>query len=390
MVRPQHIILAIESSRAYGRGCLLGIAGYARTHRNWHLMHLERGLDEDLSPLVSQCGGDGVIARIDNDRVATAIDELAIPTVDLRGVFEPSYGVTLDTDHEQCAKLAADHLLFRGFRNLAFCGYEQLQFSDRRESYFRQYLSNYAMDVSVFRADSIAGGSDDTLAHEARGEVEEPRIAEWLKSLSKPLGVFACNDVRGRQVLAACGIAGLKVPDEVAVVGVDNDEVLCELANPPMSSIEPDTHRLGRRGAELLHCMLAGEAVASEQPPVPPRRLVIRGSSDVMAVDDPELAHALRYIRDHASEGINVAMVVDEVAVSRSVLERRFQQLLNRTPKDEIERVQIEHVQHMLLETDWPLERIATMAGYATAAHMCTVFRRRVGETPGQYRQRAN
>lgn len=387
--RIPHVLLLIESSRAYGRGCLTGIAAYLRAHGPWHVLHLERGLQEDVPPVIRGQRIDGVIARMENPRIARSVARLGAPTVDLRGSVMPERGVTLDTDPRACAEMAIAHFRERGFRDLAWCGYPGVDFSDRRRQWFVSSAIAAGLDPAIYNPPVRQGGKGGTLSREARGELDEPQIAAWLTGLRRPVGVFACNDVRGRQVVRAAAMTGLRVPDEVAVLGVDNDEVICDLANPPLSSIEPDTYGLGFEGAAALAMLMGGEVSSERKLLVPPRRIAVRRSTDVLAVDDVQVAEALRFIRAHACEGIGVEKVVGGLSISRATLERRFRSVIGRSPRQEIERVRYDRIRLLLAETRYTLDRIAPMAGYRTAAHLVTAFSRRAGCTPGEFRRRA-
>jgi LacI family transcriptional regulator len=201
-----------------------------------------------------------------------------------------------------------------------------------------------------------------------------------------PLGLVACNDDRGRQVLEACREAGLHVPEQIAVVGVDNDELLCELSDPPLSSVEPDTRRIGYEAAALLDRMMQGERPPAAPLFVPPKSVVTRRSTDVLAIDDREVAQAVRFIRDHACEGINVEDLLREVPLARVTLKRRFERLLGRSAKAEIMRLQLEKVKQLLTETDLNQAEIARLAGFRHLEYMSAAFHERTGQTAGQYR----
>jgi LacI family transcriptional regulator len=386
-MKQKRVILLVESSRAYGRGCLLGVASYVRAHGHWKVLHMERRAAERVPSLLTRWNGDGMLTRVENQRTADALARLHLPMVDLRGRFRPPGGVAIVTDPLQCARLAVDHFLARGFRHFAFCGYPGIDFSDERDACWRECLAAKGNSVSSY-VPTRRQRSEDTTARETRGELDERRIADWLLTLPQPLAVFACNDARGRQVLAACQLARLAVPEQVAVLGVDNDEVICELSDPPLSSIEPDTHRIGYEGAALLDRLMAGRRPSACGVSIPPLGIAARRSSDVMAVDDPDVAAALHHIRDHACEGLRVSQVVSTLSISRATLERRFTQVVGRTPAAEVERVRMNHARLLLVETDYKLRTIATLVGYSTDAQFVTAFRRHTGHTPGEFRAR--
>jgi LacI family transcriptional regulator len=384
----KRVMLLIESSRAYGRGCLLGVAAYVRSHGRWSILHIERGLTENVPKFLKSWKGDGVIARIENEKIAKAVAELGVPAVDLRGSHRPAQGAMLDTDPRIVTRMAAEHFLHIGFRNFAYIGFPGVDFSERRLAAYKEYLNSRGMDVCVFAPHPQVQQSTDVLGWEARGELEGASIAEWLQSLPRPIAVFACNDIRGRQIIDACGPSGLRVPEDVAIIGVDDDEVICELSNPPLSSVQPDTLRLGYEGAALLDAMMSGQPVPEETILVPPKGISHRLSSEAAAVDDQEVAAAMQLIREHAFEGVTVQEIVNRLNVSRSTLERRFHSAFCRTPAMEIERIRMSRAKLLLMETRYKLSRIAVMTGYGTASQFATAFKRYTRLTPGEFRKK--
>jgi LacI family transcriptional regulator len=388
-MRPRRVILLIESSREPGRDCLLGIAAYIRNHGVWQILHLENGIADELPNVVKSWKGDGVISRNNNEKMARSVAQLRLPVVDLRGAHPTPGCAMLCTDPQACAQLAAEHFLSRGFRHFAFCGYPGVSFSDQRCDHFVRYLGASGHDVAVFRIPGRRPLVSDMRVQEVGGELAETRLVNWLKTLASPVAVFACNDIRGRQVLAACATAGLAVPDEVAVLGVDNDEVICGLSQPPLSSIQQNAFQLGYEGAAILDGMMAGTAAPGLPILIAPQGLSNRLSSDVSAVEDPEVAAAVRYIRDHACTGGTVEDMVRDLMVSRTSLERHFLKTLGRSPKAEMERVRFERARQLLAETPYKLERIAAMLGFCTPAQFATAFKRYNGCTPSDYRTRS-
>jgi len=385
--KQRRVILLIESSRAYGRGCLLGIGAFVRNQGFWRTLHVELRIDDDLPDVVRNWHCDGVMTRLENEKTLQAVLKLGVPIVDLRSASPPPGGASIFTDPESCARLAVEHFLDRGFRNFGFIGFPGLDYSDRRCECFVRQLSELGHETLVFGRPFPSPKPGGMAVEETRGEILKCPIAKWVLKLPKPVAVFACNDVRGRQVLDACHHAGVIAPEEVAVLGVDNDEVVCGLSMPPLSSIRPNTFQMGYEGAALLDALMRGEAPPEAPILIPPCDVVVRRSSDVLALEDPELTAALRLIRDRACEGIDVGDILKNVAVSRATLERRFQQTLGRSPKEEIVRGRIDRAKHLLTETPYKLQRIAVMTGYQTAAQFTLAFKRRTGLTPGQYRR---
>jgi LacI family transcriptional regulator len=226
------------------------------------------------------------------------------------------------------------------------------------------------------------------VTRESAGSRHLLELGNWLKRLPKPVGILACNDTRGRQVLDACAATDLAVPEEVAVVGVDNDEVLCDLADPPLSSIQPDAMRIGFEGAAALDRMIrTNRRVPRRVRLIAPRQLVVRRSSDVLAVNDSVVSSAMKIIQRDAYRGLNVEKLLDQMTVSRATLERRFERLLGRSPKDEILRLRLSKVRELLAETDYTLAEIADDTGFNTAAHLSVAFKKEMASSPGEYRK---
>jgi LacI family transcriptional regulator len=390
------VALLIESSRAYGRGLLRGIARYVRGEPQWSVLQQERALGDAPPDWLTREGLDGILARVESPALAECVRTLGVPAVDLRGL-RPLAGVpVITTDEAAVARLAAEHLIERGFRQFAFCGFGGADYSMARMRQFTGYVEAAGHPVATYESPLLGLGVDTS--HIESGAVPRHReLAEWLRSLPKPIGIMACNDIRGRQVLDACREAGIDVPDEIAVIGVDNDDVLCDLSDPPMSSVIPDTGRIGFEAAALLDRMMGGQPAPAQPILIDPVGVITRRSTDVLAVEDPQVAAALRFIREHACDGINVEAVLDHLAravgtgggpVSRSTLDRRFHQTLGRSAKEEILRVRLARVRQLLRETDEPLSNIAAMVGIGHTEHLSVLFKRTTGETPGTFRRR--
>lgn len=381
--RVKRVLLLIESSRGYGRACLQGVADYCRLHGQWRVVHVERSLSERLPENIASWRADGVISRTETKEIAQSIRKLNLPTVDLRGAFQLERGVVFDTDSTECGRMAATHFYDLGIRNLAFCGYAGINYSDQRGNAYENRAHALGCQTYTF---STPHDQYDTSAMELMGERDDEGLIQWISKLPHPTGIFACNDVRARQVLAACEATGVLVPEDIAVLGVDNDELICELTSPPLSSIEPDAQRIGREGAECLNRLMSGESPERRLILIPPKRVVSRVSSDMVATNDREVAAALRYIRDEACNGITVEDVAGRIQLSRSSLDRRFKNLVNRSVKAEIERVRINKALLMLQETDLKVSAIADWVAYSSSAKFIEAFKRVVGTTPGQYR----
>jgi LacI family transcriptional regulator len=216
-------------------------------------------------------------------------------------------------------------------------------------------------------------------------------MTSWLVRLPKPLGVFASTDLLGRRILEACLRARIEVPDTIAVVGVDNDETLCELAAPPLSSVDANHYGVGYEAAGLLARLMRGGSPPTSRVLIQPAELVVRASSERWAVSDPEVARALGLIHAGPDDALRTALhvedVVRQVPLSRRTLERRFHQVVGHSIYDEILRARVNRAQHLLSATTWPIKRIALETGFSYPEHLAAVFKTRVGRSPTQYRR---
>jgi LacI family transcriptional regulator len=289
-------------------------------------------------------------------------------------------------DDHAVGAAAAAHFLERGFRHFAFVGHTDHAYSTRRERGFAESLRMAGHSPACFRE---AGRFDP------RGRVWalDPRLSRWVRALPKPVGLFACNDVWGCQLSEACRQSEVAVPEEVAILGVDNDDLLCELARPSLSSVAVPGEAIGFEAAALLDRMLSrgpGEArPGTRKPPLllPPRQVVTRRSSDILAVDDPYVAEALGVIRRRAGRAMSVDDVVDLVPLSRRSLERRFRSCLGRGVWEEIRRVQLERAKELLAGTELPMSAVAAAAGFSESKQLSVVFRQETRMTPTAFRR---
>jgi len=370
------IALLIETSNAYGRGLLRGIVSYIREHRPWSLYLSEHNRGDRPPDWLPHWKGHGIIARIENSQIAEALRPLELPMVDVSAARLIPSLPWFETDDGAIAHLAAEHLMERGFKHFAYAGDDRFNWSKWRCEHFHNCIQAAGRECFIYKASKhLAGGQNvvDDLAH-------------WIRGLPKPLGIMACYDLRGQQVLDACRRLRVAAPDEVAVIGVDNDDLLCELSDPPLSSVIPNTHRTGYEAARLLDEMMAGKKAKGETHLIPPLGIATRQSTDVLAIDDRNVARAVHFIRQNACEGIQVKDVLKAVPHSRRLLESQFRKLFGRTPHQEILRVKLNRVKQLLLETDLSLEQIAERAGFAHVEYLSVAFRRELGLPPSKFR----
>lgn len=376
--RPR-VALIVEMSGVYGRQILEGVAQYQRTHQPWSVFLEQRELRAPPPPWLLRRPWDGIVCRSTTPALARAFLRRGIPAVDLNDLYGDLGLPRIGSDMRAIGRLGAEHLLERGFRHFAFCGFSRETWSDGRCEGFGETVRQAGYECAVY--ESAWHGP-----HVPAWDKDQQRLAAWLHSLPTPLGLLACNDLRAQQVLNACHTLEVHVPEEMAVVGVDNEQVLCELCDPPLSSVAPNPERIGYEAAALLDRLMAGAAAPVDALLIPPRAVIARQSSDITRIDDPDVAAALTFIRQNACSGASVEQVVAHVAVSRSILERRFRQHVGHSPQTEIRLVQLKRVKQLLAETDLSLDAIARLAGYLHPEYMSVVFKRTTGATPGQYR----
>jgi LacI family transcriptional regulator len=387
VVKRRRVAVLVESTRAYGRGLSAGIASYLHQHESWTVYWQERGLYDPPPVWLRGWKGDGILARIATPRLAESIRTLRLPTVDLYGWLPGADWPYLRADNARVTRLAADHLLERGFRHLAYCGFKGVNYSEERLPLFRRCIEERGRECHVYQSPR-SPPSAGVAAREQQGLLFPDDLADWLRALPKPVGLLACNDICGQQVLSACREIGLFVPDQVAVLGVDNDEVLCNLSDPPLSSMDLNSAGIGFEAAALLARLLSGSPISSRGILQEPRGIIARRSTDVLAIEDEEIAKAVRLIRARACDGLTVHDLLELCPLSANALERRFTRLLGRTPKAEIIRVRLQRVVELLAEADLSLAAIAARTGFTHPEYLSAVFKEKMGTTPGQYRRR--
>ena len=379
--RRRRVALLVETSNAYARGLLEGVVTYVRKHDPWSLDLPEMRRGEVPRGWLGRWRGDGIVARIENAATARAVASTKLPVVDVSAARHLSHIPWVETDDDAVARLAVEHFVERGFKQFAFCGDSRFNWSRWRCEHFVRRTSEFGATCALFESRRTRRLRDD--GDEAR------RLRRWVTTLPKPIGILACYDIQAQRLLDACRDVDVAVPEEVAVLGVDDDRLLCDLCSPPLSSIVPDAPQAGYVAAELLDRMLRGEKVSADEHRVPPRGVAARQSTDVLAVDDRAVATAVRFIRERACDDIRVDDVLARVPLSRRVLESRFYKLLGRTPHDEILRIKLERVKQLLAETDLKLEAVADRAGFRHVEYLSVVFKRVVGVPPSRWRRQA-
>ena len=374
----KRILLLIPDSYHYIRTIIRGICQQVWPIKSWVLARGD--IRSDSLKAIHQWRPSGVIAHVSTEEIDHRLRELHVPVVNTSGVLTdlpyPSVGI----DNSAVGRMAARHFIERGFRHCAILENPFPAYAKVRAQAFRHELQLAGVtDVSnIVRQyqfpDAWSAGAGD------------PRLLQ-LHDLPKPIGIFTSNDIEAAGLSMWCRQANIRVPEEVAILGCDNDELYCQLCSPPLSSIAMPGERVGREAVALLERLLAGIPAPREPILFRPINLITRQSTDTYPVNDPEVAQALRYIADHAGESITVDDLLAVVPVSRRTLEMHFRQAIGHTPGEEIRRMQLEQAKRLLEDTDMSMAEIAAACGFTTQQHFAFFFRRAIGYTPSAYRR---
>ena len=337
---------------------------------------------------LARLGASGIIGRIQTPAIARVLLSSGLPVIavdltdeQLAGSNPLSKLSEVCADSHSAGRVAAEHLIERGFTSFGFCGYRGRIWSDRRQEGFCERVEENQCSCQVYQP----ARHGRTLPWHR----EEPLVTAWLESLPKPVGIMTCNDIRGRQVIEACLQAGLRVPDDVAVVGVDEDRLLCDLANPPLSSVALNLERAGYRAAELLDGLMSSRVCRPQRILVEAMWVIPRRSTNIQAIEDRHVAAAARFIRDHFRQPITVGDVVAESRISRRSLEIRFQQSLKRSVRQQIQQARLAWSKKLLVETTLSAEKIAELSGFSSLSYMSSVFQRELAMTLTEYRRQS-
>jgi LacI family transcriptional regulator len=375
----RRIALVIETSNQYGRGLLQGVGRFVREHAAWSVTLMEGGRGDGGAAHLAGWSGDGILARVENPRIAAAVARAGVPAVDLSAARLLPGLPWVETDDRAIAELALQHLRERGFTRFAFLADRRFAWSTQRSRHFTALLT--AADLPCT---SHAVATTQPVA-QARAAT-----AAWLQAQQFPLAVFCAYDPLGHHLLEVARSLGIQVPEQLAVLGVDDDAVLCSLGDPPLSSIRPDAEGAGYAAATLLERALSGQTLRPQGHFLQPLGVAERASTDGVAVADPKLRAALALAQARACDGIGIPAMVRAAGLSRQVLDRRCQRVLGRSLKAELDRIRLRRVGELLRATDLPVAEIARRTGFAHPEYLGVCWRRHTGVSPAAWRKLAH
>jgi LacI family transcriptional regulator len=381
MKETKTIILLIETTHSYGRGLLQGIAKYAKHHGPFTFYReapfYGGSSRSKLYSRLKRLNADGIIVR--EPKNLKEIQDLNIPAIISPTRLDSNIPAII-TDAETIGLYAAEHFLKRGFRNFAFCGFNDMPWSVNRNAGFTRIIEKSGFHVDTFNC-TVSDMS--TLSSKTRN-----RLIVWLNSLAKPVGLMTCNDDMGRVILEACKISTLSVPGQIAVVGVDNDDLICDFTDPPLSSVALDSQKAGYDAAKLLDRLMHGEKMNGQVIQHLPSNVVTRLSSDILAINDTDVSEAICFIRQHYKKPITENEVAQAVALSRRHLYKKFMETLGHSVHKEIKNVRIEHICKLLIETDLSISQITQTMEFANMEHLSRYFRKEKGMSPQEFRKK--
>ncbi|MBA2113625.1 AraC family transcriptional regulator [Bremerella alba] len=382
MIQPRkEVALLIETSNEYARGLLDGVVRYMEEYQRWSIFLPEQGRGAKPPKWLKQWNGDGIIARVETPEIAAALKPLNIPIVDVSAARLIPELPWVETDDKAISEMAVEHLLQRGFSHFAFCGDSTFAWSKLREKYFVEALAEHGHGCHVLDLPTGEDGKNSTPKN-------VQKLDRWIERLPQPIGIMSCFDIRGQLLLEACRELEIDVPRQVAVIGVDNDRLLCDLCSPPLSSVIPDSRRTGFEAARMLDFMMKGQTPKEIMKLIPPLGIATRRSTDVLATEDPLVGMAMQFIREHACDGINVGDVLKAVDSTRRILEYRFKQITGQTPHEAIVHQRLDKVRQLLHDTDLSIGDIADRAGFEHVEYMSATFRKKTGLSPTAYRRK--
>lgn len=368
------------------RRVLKGVSRYAMFNPAWHL-RIACGDSRSILPILRKTGIDGAFISIQSDKLVSDLLSMKLPCIALQCLKIPRHFPYLTADSFQAGRIVAEHFLERGFRNFAYYSMSNVIWSKQRMEGFCQRLKEAGYSAGIYNVNATGKSNHDwQIGRTWTKGLEGP--LNWLRSLPKPVGLMACDDGVGYDLIEAAGEAGIKIPEDVAIVGMDNDEALCNSIKPPLSSVEANSEQAGYEAAELLNAIMIGKEEMSLRPILARATCVVtRQSSDILAINDPQVAAAVHFIRTRFNSPIQVSDVVNATSLSRRGLEKKFRTILKCSILDEIMRIRIEHISNLLLKSGMSIDQIAASSTFDSTSHLIRAFKKYKGMPPRTFRK---
>jgi LacI family transcriptional regulator len=377
------VAILVDCSSGWGRRLIRGIANYGLKAGNWQLLVEEKGRDEALHlPPDWQC--DGIIARVNDTKLYNELIATGKPIINISGIHLKDVDLPrVSNDYNASAELALQHFQERGFRNLAYYVQTYRAYKERHRQAFLQAAAARKLDCHVFNSKRPARSH-------TQQESERAELLRWLEALPKPVGIFTWGTHRGRDLIHICNEFNISVPEEVAVLAGDDDDLLCEVCDPPMSGIITPAEQIGHEAAKMLDALMNGQPLEPKSKLLPPTDVHTRLSTDTLAISDPALSQAIRFIREHIRESIQVSDIADEVQLTRRSLERLFTSVIGHSPAKEISNARLKCAKKLLRETALSVADVAAKSGYGSSEYMNKIFKKETGHAPLKYRATIN
>lgn len=379
---PRRVAILLGNELGYCRRVLSGVLRFAGERSDW--LFRDGPPDHELLAALTRWQPDGIIAHLYDRHLAGGLSRIGCPVVSTTDTLPSSEFPLVDVDNRQVGLEAARYFLRRGFRNFGYFGSGTAMFSKQREAGFREQLREAGIDsVSTHHAEFLpkAPGADPWRSVGKRAE-------DWIESLPKPVAIFCSNDLPARRVGEVCNRGGFKIPDEVALLGVDNDTSECRLSTPHLSSIDTPAEGIGYEAARMLAALMEDREMPEEKVFLPPLHVVTRSSTDRLACSHPVVLKSLQFIRDQISSPVNVDIVAQHAGVSRRKLERLFRSELNRSILSVIHETKTAFARELLSSTSLRVSEIADRCGFGNAKRLHSIFRDQTGFSPDAYRKK--
>ncbi len=382
MTPTRRIALLLDRGLSFVRGVIHGVRAYAADKPHWVLR--DGPPRSDLVSGMRDWRPHGIIAGIVLPAVARKLSRMDVPVVDVACTLADLQVPVVDLDHEAAGRLAAEFFLDRKFSHFGFFGSQSAAYSRTQEAAYRQRLSEASFEVVSCYTEFLPD-----LTNAAIWSKSARKAHRWLSQLPRPAAIFCSDDGPARYLADVCEQIGLRVPDDIVLLGSGDDDLECKLARPALSSIAVPSQRIGYEAAAMLDQLMSNEAYEAQSLFLPPLYVVTRQSTDIMAVDDEIVLSALQYIRQHVSESLGVAKLAREIATGRRHLERRFRDVLGRSVLEEIQRIRVERAKELLCDTDLPVTAVAARAGFSSIRRLDVLFGRLSGMSPSAYRRQS-